>query len=266
MPPPQAPHLNDLLADLAARIHALLGDDLAGLYLYGSLVSGGFDDDVSDLDLLAATTGDPGPDLLERLRAMHDGFVRDHPRWDDRVEVAYLSLAALRTFKTRASPLAIISPGEPLHLIAAGPDWLMNWYLVRDHGVALLGPPPAEIIPRISKTEFIDAVRDHAAGAWFDRLRGRKQQSYAVLTLGRALYAHRFGEHVSKQAAAAWAQHTFPEWADLIQDALRWRATAGEPDDDPAASLPATVRYLEMIQAAIAVDRDVPGHRWGQAP
>jgi hypothetical protein len=35
-----------------------------------------------------------------------------------------------------------ISPGEPIHRIQAGMDWLVNWYLVRTGGVTLLGPPP----------------------------------------------------------------------------------------------------------------------------
>jgi len=60
----------DLLDALTAAIRGVLGDDLVGLYLYGSAVSGGFDAGVSDLDLAAVT----GPEVealdlagLERL-------------------------------------------------------------------------------------------------------------------------------------------------------------------------------------------------------
>jgi len=51
---------------------------------------------------------------------MHAEFIRKRPSWDDRVEVAYVSTRGLRTFKSRASTVAIISPGEPLHLKQVG--------------------------------------------------------------------------------------------------------------------------------------------------
>ncbi len=41
------------LTDLVGRLHIALGDRLAGLYLYGSAVCGGYTDGISDLDLLA---------------------------------------------------------------------------------------------------------------------------------------------------------------------------------------------------------------------
>jgi hypothetical protein len=41
---------------LAARIGDVLRDDLVGIYLTGSAVTGGFDPGVSDLDLVVVTT------------------------------------------------------------------------------------------------------------------------------------------------------------------------------------------------------------------
>jgi predicted nucleotidyltransferase len=252
MQPTPYPHVNDLLDELLSRIRGVLGDRLVGLYLYGSLVTGDFDDDVSDIDLLAATARDVDAEDLEALKKMHHAFVRDHEGWDDRIEVAYLSVAALRTFKTRTSPIAIISPGEPLHLTQAGRDWLMNWYLVREAETTLVGPPPTELIPPVSKAEFVDAVREHAAwGGWPDRMRDRGSQSYAILTMCRALYAHRIGEHVSKQHAAAWAQQEFPAWAPLIRDALLWRA-AKRNEGDHRATLPDAVRFVNLVRDQIA--------------
>ena len=43
---------------ILSSIRGVLGERLVGLYLYGSLVTGDFDYDISDLDLLAATTSD----------------------------------------------------------------------------------------------------------------------------------------------------------------------------------------------------------------
>lgn len=228
----------------------MLGERLVGVSLYGSLTAGGFDDALSDIDLLAATTGDVDDGELDALRGMHERFVRDHPRWDDRIEVAYLSLSALRTFKERTSRLAIISPGEPLHFKEAGRDWLMNWYLVREDGVTLLGPPPGELIPPVTKAEFVDAVRDHARawGGGINRMRGRGPLSYAVLTMCRTLSTHETGEHASKEEAAAWARRELPAWADLIRDALRWRAARNGHD---GVAVPEVARFAHAVRERI---------------
>jgi hypothetical protein len=55
--------------------------------------------------------------------------------------------------------VANISPGERLDLKIAGREWLIEFYMVREHGVPLLGPPPGEVIESISRDEFLDSVR-----------------------------------------------------------------------------------------------------------
>jgi len=217
--------INNLLGELQAGIEAVFGDQLVGLFVFGSLAFGGFDADVSDIDLLAAVTHDVTDDELDALRAFHDGFARDHEQWHDRIEVAYLSVGALTSFKERSSQIAVISPGEPLHVVEAGRDWLMNWYLVRESNLALVGPSPRQLITSVSKEEFVDGIRNYASGVArrADQAIGRKAQAYVVLTMCRALYAHRVGEHASKEAAAVWAQQELPGWSALIRDALMWR-------------------------------------------
>ena len=84
----------DLLSRLTDDIRRSLDDSLVGLYVYGSLVTGDFD----------------------RLDEMHERFIVDHPAWEDRVEVAYVSVSALSGFKTETSDIAVVSPGEPFHV------------------------------------------------------------------------------------------------------------------------------------------------------
>lgn len=122
MQPTPFRHINALLHDLLAEIRGVLGERLVGLYLYGSLISGDYLEGVSDVDLLAATAGNIDGADLAALIQMHARFVDDRPAWDDRIEVAYLSVAALQTFKSQTGQIAIISPGEPLHVGKAGLD------------------------------------------------------------------------------------------------------------------------------------------------
>lgn len=232
MHPTAYPDINQLLNELLTRQQQILGEKFIGLYLYGSLVWGDFDD-ASDIDMLAATASDVDDDELEQLRQMHAEFTKHHPAWNDRVEVQYFSLAGLKHFRTQASNMINISPGEPIHRIQSGIEWLTNWYFVQDYGVTLFGPPPATFIDPISKAEFIQAVHDHAL-MWREYITDVKDppgQSYAILTLCRALYTTRTGEQVSKRQAALWAAQQLPEWSTLIHNALVWRK---EPPNNKA--------------------------------
>lgn len=254
MHPTPYPDINALLAELLADIQATLGKRLIGLYLYGSLVWGDFNEAVSDIDLLAATAFDLTGQDAARVRQMHDAFARRHPRWDGRIEVQYFSRLGLKTFRDQPRSMGNISPGEPFHLIQAGREWLLNWYFVLTYGVTLYGPPPDTLIDPISKDEFIQGVRDHAA-SWREHITATEHdapyQSYAILTLCRALYTHRHGEQVSKDQAARWAAEQFPEWATLIQNALIWRS---DPPHNQA-TYPETARFVHfMIDQIVGPD------------
>jgi predicted nucleotidyltransferase len=237
-------------------IRAALDGDLVGLYLYGSIVSGDFIAGISDLDLLVVTRRDVTLADLESLEAMHASIVRDQPEWDDRIEVAYLSAGGLSSFKEQRSPLGIISPGEPLHLIDAGSDWMMNWYLIRTGGVAIFGPPVTDVIPPIAPEEYLEAVREHLSSAdeWIARATSRKPGSYAVLTAARGHYTLTHGEHASKAKTAGWMKEQFPEWAELIDQAQEWRVM---PLDQPLTNddRREIAAYLSIVTGLIRGNR-----------
>src|SRR5829696_7890174 len=101
---------------LNAAIHGVLGDDLVGLYLHGSAMTGGFDAGVSDLDLVAVT----GPEVealdLVGLERMHRLFEKQCAEWRNRVEVVYIGQRTLASFRTSTGSLTVVSPGEPFHV------------------------------------------------------------------------------------------------------------------------------------------------------
>ncbi|HLD94331.1 MAG TPA: aminoglycoside adenylyltransferase domain-containing protein [Anaerolineales bacterium] len=245
--------IKTILDQLLAEILNALGSKLKGLYLYGSLVWGDFDYGVSDIDLLAVTSDDLSDSDFNKLKRMHSEFAAKHPFWDNRIEVQYASSSGLKTFRTGSSKMAVISPGEPFHIIDAGNDWLANWYFVHDYGVTLFGPLPEQFIDPISQDEFIQAIYDHAF-FWKAHVQktknSRPYQSYAVLALCRALYTMTFKRQVSKQNAADWAMTQSPEWADFIGEALYVRSHSGEVNQaDADIAYPQTLRFvLEAIE------------------
>lgn len=247
--------VNTLLARLLPCVRDVLQENLVGVYLYGSVATGDFDTGVSDVDLLAVTSTDLSAAEFAAVRAMHLEVARDNPEWEDRVEVAYLSVAALRSFRSQTSPIAVISPGEPFHMKDAGTDWLANWYCVRENGVALHGPPPHALIAPISREEFAQCIRDYAAD-WGDRIRDAREpklQAYAILTMCRALHTHVTGEQASKKQAALWAQAKLPQWSALIQSALARRDAWRETQVFDAAAHADSVRFVTLVNRQIRV-------------
>lgn len=238
---------------LATEVRAALGDHLVGLYAYGSVVSGGFVPDVSDVDFVAVTVPDASALNLADLEQMHRDLVRRQPAWNDRIEVVYIGQSTLRSCRD-AGILAAISPGEPLHLRDDAHHWLQNWYLVRETGMILYGPDPGSVIPPISRAEFLAAVARYA-----DEVRQRDLRSmtpsdraYSVLTMCRAWQTLATGTPCSKQEAASWARQRLPEWAWLVDAALTCRLSRGSIGFDDERIFIAAETFAQRIAAEIA--------------
>jgi len=225
MQPTLPAELYDLLCDLLAGLRGVFGDELAGVYLYGSSVAGDFDAKRSDVDLLIACASDVAGRMGE-IDAFHGALIRARPAWEDRIDAVFAPIAALRDFRTQVSWLAFVSPGEPLHLRETGEVWLVNWHLVREIGVTLVGPSPRALIAPTTQAEFVAAVRAHLRG-WPDWIKASDRpgfHAYTVLTICRALHVCRNGNQLSKPQAARWAAAEYPQWAALIASALAWRS------------------------------------------
>jgi len=247
------PEIDELLRELLCQIRRVLDGNFVGLYLYGSLVAGDFDPEISDLDLLAVTSSDIDGQEFEQLRRMHDALVVENPEWENRIEVQYIAANALRTFKTQEGQMAAISPGEPLNVKSAGKKWLINWYSVREQGRVLFGPDPQTIIPSISKAEFLQVVREQARYwvEWTNQSRDQRGQSYAILTMCRAWYALQWGKQPSKIQAALWVRRHFPQWSRLIQNALVWRKATDEELGEGEETFSETASFIRFAHGRL---------------
>jgi len=249
-----------LLEELVADIRAGLGDDLVAIYVFGSYVAGDFEPGVSDLDLVAVSTRQLHEPELMTLDRMHMSFAGRHPEWSDRIEVVYIGVDALRSFRTSRGRLAVISPDEPFHLRDERPaEWIQNWFLVRETGVALFGPVATSLIPAIAWPEFVSAIRRYArevAARSLDDV-SPGQLAYNVLTICRALRAVETDTLSSKREAAAWVQEWDPDRAWLIGAALRCRLSGGTIGFNDPDSRSEAVAFIRQV--ADRISRPIPG-------
>lgn len=226
------PEADMLINEFLGLIQEVFGSNLKGLYLFGSLVGGDFDEKVSDIDLLAIVDHIVTDKELAQLKNVHATFTNNHPEWYDRLEVAYVSIDGMKNFKTNTNKIARISPGEPLHFRDMNKDWLMDWYMVQEQCITVFGQSPETYIPHITTKEYIQSIRDilpaHEASATQARHKG--YQAYIVMSFCRNLYAIKHGKQVSKIAGTHWAARQYPPWADFINEAASWRGSADKSD------------------------------------
>ncbi len=243
-----------IIGVLTERLATVLGGRLAGLYLGGSIVTGDFTDGVSDADLVAILTVQPS-DVVAELGALHTAVAAEYPDWEGRVEAVYVHRDAMRAFREAPIELAVISPGEPFHVVSGGRDWVLSWYPMRHNGVALFGPPVTELVPEITRAEFRDAVAGHMRGfaARLGDDASPGSQAYAVLTMFRGLHSLREDSDVSKLVAAKWAALYYPQWAPLIQRCLVLRSHQWDAKQADGAE---TLAEARACVAAIAAEAE----------
>lgn len=229
------------LVELLAGMQTILGDELTGLYLDGSLALGDFDPATSDVDFIAAVARPLTPAQFDALAAMHQAIRDSGLPMASELEGSYIPLSALRRHDPANAIFANLErgPDEVLKYKEHHSDWVIHRHTVREHGIVLHGPPPATLIDPITPDDIRQATAGVLRSWWatadaMDYIRQSHSGglSFIALTLCRALYALRHGEVVSKRAAAGWALTTQEaRWHELIERSLRWELTEATKEE-----------------------------------
>lgn len=261
--PTAYPKVNDLLWLLLAEMRAILGDDLIGLYLDGSLALGDFDPETSDVDFMAAITRPLSPHQFAALATLHreirdNGLALAALHGQVRVsgvplaaeiEGSYIPLPALRRHDPADTTFAYLGrgPDEVLQFKLLHSDWVIHRYTVREHGITLFGPPPASLIDPITPDDVRRATAEVLRSWWgtaeaANHIRAAPASglAFVALVMCRALFALEYGAVVSKPAAARWALATLDtRWQPLIEQSLAWQL-----DDSMKPEMIAFVRQV----------------------
>lgn len=242
-----------LLPELVSDLRSTLGDDLVGVYLYGSAITGGFEPETSDLDLVIVTETDGATIDLGALDGVHRRLAVREPDWADRLDLAYIGRATLADFRSGGTVVSI-SHDEPLQRYDEAQDWLQTWYLVQLADAPVVGPRVPDVVPPIEADEFVGAVvrstLELAERALTDERDGWR--AYTLLTLCRVLVAQDTGAVTSKQEAAAAISRDVPDVAPAIEAALAFRMARGRQplSSEARAAMPAAItRLAELISS-----------------
>lgn len=227
----QYPEVNKILDLLLSSASVVLGNQLVGMYLYGSLSSGEFNPETSDIDFLVVTTSSLPDKTIADLEAMHHRIWKSGLKWAAKLEGSYIPKRDIRRHDPRSGPCPTVNEGQ-FYLDQRGSDWIIQRHVIREQGIVLTGPDPKTLIDPVSPNDIRKAVKGVLQEWWFPILEnptwlknhGIEYHAFAILTMCRALHSLETGTIVSKPAAARWAQKELgKEWSQVIDRALATR-------------------------------------------
>jgi predicted nucleotidyltransferase len=258
------PDVNEILNLLLSRVKEILGDQVIGMYLFGSLANGGFDQH-SDIDVLVVTKAEISEDAFSALKEMHKQINKIDSPWAIQLEVSYIPQKALRRF----DPANILHPhmdrgnDETLHRMSHANDWIIQRHILRERGVIITGPDLKILIDPVSQDDLRKAVAD-VLPLWANpilddpsQIDKRGYQSYCVLSLCRMLYTLKYGEIVSKHFAAEWAKENWSHWTGLIE-----RAWLGRQSPNLEAQPKDIYGTLELMRYTLEYSKQIEKERF----
>ena len=111
-----------------------------------------------------------------------------------------------------------------------GNEWIINNYLLYQHGIPLIGSDFKELISPIDIIEVQKACVRDLFQEWepkitdFEWLDNSHYQSYLIMNLCRILYTVMTGKIASKKISAEWVKNKFGlRWRNLIDTAEDWQ-------------------------------------------
>jgi hypothetical protein len=205
------------------------------MYLYGSLSSGDFDPNTSDIDFLVVTADVLPEQTIAKLEAMHKETWATSLKRAGKLEGSYVPRELVRRHDPIGAACPTVNEGQ-FYVAPLGSDWIIQRHVVREYGVVVEGPDPKTLIDPVSPDEIRGSVLGVLREWWFPMLDDpswlREHESaycaFAVITMCRVLHALEHGTVVSKPKAVRWARESLDtSWLPLIDKAVAvsWHET-----------------------------------------
>ncbi len=224
------PHndIDQVIESLSKGISDISGENLVGIYLFGSLTYGDFNYERSDIDVVTILKSPASKSELEELEKLHQKIGEQFPLWKDRIENSFTPQTLLENIEPPGDR-PYFGAGTFYPLATYGNEWIINNYLLYHHGIAIKGPEFKELVKPIDIHDVQKACVKDLFKEWEPKLREPEwldnphYQSYLVLNLCRILNTVSNATVLSKKKSAEWVKDKFPEWKNLIDEAERWQ-------------------------------------------
>ena len=211
----------------AGASREILGGDLVGVYLHGSLAMGCFNAKASDIDLIVVTGRDPDAEGKRRLMDMALELDAAGPAKGLEFSVVcrdacdpfqYPTPFALHYSRMHKAWYQDDPAGYIERMNGTDADLAAHFTILRHRGVALLGEPIDAVFGEVPRSAYLDSIFRDVEGARQD-ITG--DPVYVALNLCRVLAFASEGAVLSKREGGEWGTERLPEpYSQLARDAL----------------------------------------------
>ena len=219
--------INDLISTFVDSTKDILGENLVGVYLHGSLAMGCFNPQRSDIDLIIVVN----KPLSDSTKREYMEMVVEH-----NAQGPAKGIEMSVVLRSVCKPFIYPTPYE-LHFSTGHLDWwkenpdeyirelkgkdkdlAAHFTIINNRGKCLYGLPIKEVFGEVPASNYMDSI-------WYDVEHAKKEikyfPMYLILNLARVLAFKENGLVLSKKEGAEWALNKLPsEYHKLIQDAL----------------------------------------------
>jgi streptomycin 3"-adenylyltransferase len=251
-------NLKQCLTQLKETYQQILGENLRGLYLHGSIAMGCFNPESSDVDVLVVVQS---PLSLKTRQALGRTHVQLAAQCPNPLEVSVILQTVLDNF-THPTPFEFHYSEDFLETFKDGsidlttprkdPDLTAHMVIAKQHGIALIGRPALDVFPDVPDDDYLDSIVQDATWCIQNMMNGAdagdcQVPKYAVLNLCRVLAFIQDRQVTSKRTGAEWALANLPDTYHLvIQTALDDYTQAGSSQVVPCAGLKDFARYAKQ--------------------
>lgn len=224
--------INDFLNILVQEIMNNLVENVVGVYLTGSLSYGAFNPNSSDIDLVTILRTSASSNEVELIGKLHLKMEQSHEKLAKILECSYTPLAMLPSILPPLEPRPWYFGYQGILFDKApyGNEWIINQYLLYEHGISLAGPDYKDLIDPVDIVEVQKACIRDLFKEWEPKITDKEYlnnshyQSYIILNLCRILYTVMCKSAGSKKVSASWVKHEYgSQWNNLIQTAENWQ-------------------------------------------
>ena len=251
--------LPKVLTEISGAYQQILGSNLCGIYVHGSLAFGCFHPGTSDIDFLVVVHEDVPQRQKESLIQTLCALRKDAP--PKGLEMSVVLLKDCRDFSYPTPFLLHFSNAHTGKMESDLPEYCRtmqgvdadlaaHFTVVKHVGITLYGKPIEEVFGEVPKASYLDSIKADVENAQAD-IAGNPV--YIILNLCRVLAYKKDGLVLSKAGGGKWAAaHLPPEYKGLVGQALDAYASGREMAYNPLTAQPFAKHMISLIFGAQA--------------
>ncbi|MBQ6835853.1 MAG: DUF4111 domain-containing protein [Clostridia bacterium] len=214
--------MEKLLNELTIKSRDILGENLVGIYLHGSLAMGHFKPKTSDIDLIIVVNNPLSHDEKRKYLDMVTSL-------DERIEMSIVLRAVCRPFvhpapfeihisKAHVASYKADPDGYIIRMTGTDRDLAAHFSIINTHGKKLYGEEISDVFDIVSREDYMDSIIYDVVNAAEEIT---ENPVYFTLNLCRALAYKRKGLILSKGQGGLWGIENIPGYANFIFSAAR---------------------------------------------